>query len=160
VAEARNVVQWAKFHPVGMRGVNGTGVDGRYGTLPLAEYFKKGNDETFVAIQIEHADAVEEVERIAAIPGIDLLFIGPADLSQSLDIPGQWEHPRLWQCIERVAQVAARYRLHWAILPLNPEHAKRCLGLGCRMLAAGMDTWTVQRGLRSFIADFGLDTLG
>src|SRR4029453_10154377 len=54
-SEVADVVRWAKFHPEGLRGVNGTGVDGRYGTLPLAEYFRQSNARTFIAIQIEHA---------------------------------------------------------------------------------------------------------
>src|SRR6516165_12105575 len=83
-AQAEEVVRWAKFHPRGLRGVNGTGVDGGYGTLPLADYFRRANAETFIAIQIEHADAVSEVEAIAALPGVDVLFVGPADLSQSM----------------------------------------------------------------------------
>src|SRR5947207_3395925 len=72
-AQAREIVRWAKFHPLGLRGVNGTGVDGRYGTLPMAVYCERANAETFVAIQIEHIDAVREVEAIAAIAGIDVL---------------------------------------------------------------------------------------
>src|SRR5437773_1180406 len=88
--QAREVVRWAKFHPLGLRGVNGTGVDGRYGTMPPPAYFAKANAETFVAIQIEHIDAVNEVEAIAAIPDVDVLFIGPADLGQSIGLVGQW----------------------------------------------------------------------
>jgi 2-keto-3-deoxy-L-rhamnonate aldolase RhmA len=158
--EARRVVQWTKFHPLGLRGVNGTGVDGRYGTLKLADYFQQANDDTFIAIQIENADAVEEVDKIAAIPGVDVLFIGPADLSQSLGIPGQWDHPRLWQCFERVAQACTRNRIHWAILPFNPEVSQRCVALGCKMLAIGMDTWTFQRGLRSYLSDYAVKEQG
>ncbi len=60
--QAEDVVSWAKFHPRGGRGVNGTGVDGRYGAMPGAEYFRRANAETVVAIQIEHIDAVEDVE--------------------------------------------------------------------------------------------------
>src|SRR5947209_18325610 len=54
--EAENVVRWALFHPAGLRRYNGTGVDGRYGTMSPAEYMRRANAETFVAIQIEHAD--------------------------------------------------------------------------------------------------------
>src|SRR5438128_4830773 len=54
--QAAEIVHWAKFHPRGLRGVNGTGVDGRYGALPFAEYARQVNAETFVAIQIEHFD--------------------------------------------------------------------------------------------------------
>jgi 4-hydroxy-2-oxoheptanedioate aldolase len=152
--QAREVVQWAKFHPIGLRGVNGTGVDGRYGTMPMAEYFEKANAETFVAIQIEHIDAVREVEAIAAIPGVDVLFIGPADLGQSMGIVGQWDHPDIWQAIERVARAAREHKIAWAILPRNAEYARRCLDLGCQMLSIGLDVWAVQRGLASFLAEF------
>lgn len=152
--EAEAVVYWSKFHPRGLRGVNGTGIDGNYGTLTLAEYRQKANAETFVAIQIEHIDAVEDVEKIAAIPDVDILFIGPADLSQSMGIPGEWEHPRLWQAIERVAAAAKKHGTNWAILPLNPTFAQNCVKLGCRMLAAGIDVWAFEKGLKAFQADY------
>src|SRR5262249_25418605 len=111
--EAADVVRWVKFHPHGLRGVNGTGVDGRYGTLPQAEYFRRANAETFIAIQIEHADAVEQVEQIAAVLHVDVLFVGPADLAQSLGLPGEWEHPRVWAAIERVASAARAAGVNW-----------------------------------------------
>src|SRR5262245_13710636 len=104
--EAADVVRWAKFHPHGLRGVNSTGVDGRFGTLPALEYMQRANAETFIAIQIEHVDAVEEVEKIAEVPQVDVLFVGPADLAQSMGVPGEWDHSRLWSAIERVAAAA------------------------------------------------------
>jgi 4-hydroxy-2-oxoheptanedioate aldolase len=152
--QAAEVIGWARFHPLGLRGVNGTGVDGGYGRLPMPDYLRRANEETFVAIQIEHGAAVDEVENIAALPGLDLLFIGPADLSQSLGIPGEWEHPQLWQAIERVARAAGVHRLPWAILPPSPAQAQRCLNLGCQMLSVGLDVWALQRGLASFLAEY------
>ncbi len=152
--ETEDVVRWARFHPEGLRGVNGTGVDARYGTLPLAEYLRRANADTFVAIQIEHADAVADVERIAAVRGVDLLFIGPADLSQSLGIPGAWDHPQLWEAVERVANASRMHRVPWAILPPSPAHARRYVDLGCRMLSVGLDVWAVQRGLKAFLAEY------
>jgi 2-dehydro-3-deoxyglucarate aldolase/4-hydroxy-2-oxoheptanedioate aldolase len=152
--QAADVVTWAKFHPQGLRGVNGTGVDGRYGTLPLAEYMRRANEDTFIAIQIEHADAVEEVELIAALDQVDVLFVGPADLGQSMGLPGDWNHPRIWEAIGRVAEAARRHGRHWAILPCNPAYARRCVEMGCRMLSLGMDVWTLQRGLRAVQAEY------
>ncbi len=152
--EAQDVVRWAKFHPVGLRGVNGTGVDGRYGCLPLGEYLRRANDDTFVAIQIEHIDAVNEVEQIAVLPGVDVLFVGPADLGQSMGLPGDWDHPRAWEAIERVARAARRHNVAWAILPRDAAYARRCVDLGCRMLSVGLDVWALQRGLRAFLAEF------
>jgi 2-keto-3-deoxy-L-rhamnonate aldolase RhmA len=153
-AEAADVVRWARFHPEGLRGVNGTGVDGAYGTLTMAEYFRRANTETFLAIQIEHVDAVEQVEKIAALPGIDVLFIGPADLSQSMGLPGDWQHARVWQAIERVSRAARSHGIHWAILPPNAAYAQRCVDLGCRMLSLGLDVWAVQRGVQAFQTEY------
>lgn len=152
--QAEEIVRWAKFHPEGLRGVNGAGVDGRYGTLSPVDYFRRANAETFIAIQIEHIDAVNDVERIAAIKGIDVLFIGPADLGQSMGIPGNWDQPQLWQAFERVARAAKTNGIHWAILPPNLNYAQRCVDLGCRMLSLGIDVWTVERGLKAFQAEF------
>jgi 2-dehydro-3-deoxyglucarate aldolase/4-hydroxy-2-oxoheptanedioate aldolase len=152
--ETADIVRWSKFHPHGLRGVNGTGVDGRHGTLPLAEYMKRSNDETIVIIQIERVEAVEDVEKIAAVPNVDVLFIGPADLSQSFGIPGEWDHPRMWAAYERVAKAAKTAGIHWAILPPNADYARRCVELGCRMLSMGLDVWTFQRGLKAVVADY------
>ena len=155
VKETRNVVKWAKFHPLGQRGVNGTGVDGRFGTVALADYFAQANDETFVAIQIENDEGLSNVDAIASVPGVDVLFIGPADLSQSLGIPGQWDHPDLWQAIEKIASAAKSNQIHWAILPLNPDFGKRCVEQGCRMLSIGMDVWIMQKGLQANLDAYG-----
>jgi len=152
--QAEEFVTWAKFYPRGLRGVNGTGVDGRYGGMNQLEYLRRANAETFVAVQIEHADAVEEVERIAALPDVDVLFIGPADLSQSMGLPGEWNHPRVWEAIEQVARAARQHGIHWAILPPNPTYAQRCVDLGCRMLSLGLDVWAVQKGLTVSQAEY------
>ena len=154
VREAEQVLHWAKFQPRGGRGVNGTGVDGRYGTYPGADYFRKSNAESIVAIQIEHKDAVAVVEQIAALPDLDFLFIGPADLSQSMGLLGQWEHPEMWKAIERVAKAAAANKLPWAILPQNAAYARRCVDLGCRILSLGIDAWFIAKGIKAFKADY------
>jgi len=148
--QVEQIVQWSKFHPRGLRGINNTGVDGRYGLMPLAEYLEQANANTFVAIQIEHIEAVEDVEQIAAVPDVDVLFVGPADLSHSMGLPGEWDHRRHWEAIERVAHAARKQGIHWAILPPNPTYAQRCVELGCRMLSLGIDVWVVQRGLAAF----------
>jgi 4-hydroxy-2-oxoheptanedioate aldolase len=152
--QAEEIMQWAKFHPRGLRGVNGSGVDGRFATMPTPEYMRRANEETFVAIQIEHFGAVDDVEKIAALKDVDVLFIGPADLGQSMGLVGDWDHPKIWQAIERVAKAAKQNGIHWAILPRTAPYAKRCVDLGCRMLSVGIDVWTVQRGLTSFLSEF------
>lgn len=150
VRQVEDLMNWAKFHPRGLRGVNGSGVDGHYGAMPTAEYFRRANAETVVGVQIEHVDAVEEVEKIAAVPDLDFLFIGPADLSQSMGLPGQWDHPRMGQAVERVARACQNNRIAWGILPRDAEHARRCVALGCRILSIGIDAWVFNLGLQTF----------
>lgn len=152
--QAEEFVRWAKFHPRGARGFNSTGIEGRFGTVPMTEYMRRTNAESFVAVQIEHIEAVEDVDGIAAIPDIDVLFVGPADLSQSMGIPGEWNHPRFWEALERTARAAQKHGIHWAVLPFDLAFARRCVDLGCRMLSLGMDVWAVQKGLRAFQEDY------
>ncbi len=152
--QAEEVLTWAKFAPRGLRGVNALGRDGDYGSANLADYFRRANEDTFVAIQIEHADAVAEVERIAALPDVDVLFVGPADLAQSMGLAGQWDHPDIWKAIERTAAAARASGIHWAILPAGPAYAKRCVDMGCRMLSIGFDVWAFGRGVRAFRTEY------
>jgi 4-hydroxy-2-oxoheptanedioate aldolase len=147
--EAEQLAYWARFHPEGGRGVNGTGADGRFGTLRGPEYFRQSNERILVGVQIEHADAVEAIDAIASVAGIDFLFVGPADLSQSLGIPFEWENPRLWSAIERVAAACKRNGRRWGILPMSPAHAKRSVQLGCTMLSIGLDVWAFRDGMRA-----------
>jgi 2-dehydro-3-deoxyglucarate aldolase/4-hydroxy-2-oxoheptanedioate aldolase len=152
--QAEEIVRWAKFHPRGSRGFNSSGIDGRYGTVLMTEYMRRANAESFVAIQIERVEAVADVADIAAVPDVDVLFIGPADLSLSLGLPGQWDHPRFWEAIEDVAKAARRHGIHWAILPPSAAFARRSVDLGCRMLSLGLDVWVMQKGLTAFQADY------
>jgi 2-dehydro-3-deoxyglucarate aldolase/4-hydroxy-2-oxoheptanedioate aldolase len=153
-SQVEEIVRWAKFFPRGTRGFNSSGADGRYGTVPMGDYLKQANAETFVAIQIEHRDAVDDVEAIAAVKDVDVLFIGPADLTISMGIPGEWSHPRFWEAVERVARAAGNHGIHWAMLPFDASSARRCLDLGCRMLSLGMDVWMVQKGVKAFEAEY------
>lgn len=149
-AEVENLVRWSRFHPEGLRGVNGTGVDGNYGSYGGAEYFANANKKTMLAAQVECIEALEQVEGMAAVKGLDLLFIGPADLSQSLGIPGQWDHPLMKEATKRVAKAAHANGIAWGILPRDLDHASFCLEYGCNLLSLGMDVWFFQQGLKSY----------
>jgi 2-keto-3-deoxy-L-rhamnonate aldolase RhmA len=148
-ADAEQAVRWAKFWPRGERGMNGGNRDGRFGMTPIAEYSKQANADTFVGIQIETATAIAAVEEIAAIPDVDLLFVGPADLSQVLGVPGEFEHPRCMEMIERIAQACARAGKPWGIVPRGPEYAARMRQWGCRMFVLGFDHHSLHAGIRA-----------
>ncbi len=148
-AEAERAVRWAKFWPRGERGMNGGNRDGRFGLTPVSEYVARANAETFVGVQIETRGAIEAIDEIAAIPDVDLLFVGPADLSQLLGIPGDFENPRCYDAIEKIAQACARAGKPWGIVPRGPEYAERMRGWGCRMFVLGFDIHAMHAGIRS-----------
>lgn len=147
--EAEQAVRWAKFWPRGERGLNGGNRDGRYGLTPLAEYTARANAETFVGIQIETAAALAAVAEMARVPDVDLLFVGPADLSQVLGVPGDFEHPRCLGAIEGIARACAEAGKPWGIVPRGPEYAARMRGWGCQMFVVGFDVHALHAGIRA-----------
>lgn len=147
-AEVENIARWSRFYPQGMRGINGSGVDGLYGGYASRDaYFQASNERVFLAIQIETAEALAEVESIAKVPGIDMIFVGPADLSQSLGIPGQFDHPKLWQAVDKVAAACKAADLPWAALAVGVPMAKEFISRGCTLLTHAVDTWAVNAGI-------------
>jgi 2-dehydro-3-deoxyglucarate aldolase/4-hydroxy-2-oxoheptanedioate aldolase len=148
-ADAEQAVRWAKFWPRGERGMNGGNRDGRFGLTPLAEYVKKANAETFVGIQIETAGAIDSVAEIAAVPDIDLLFVGPADISQVMGVPGDFENPRCLDTIERIARACAEAGKPWGIVPRGPDYAERMKSWGCKMFVLGFDIHAFHAGIQA-----------
>jgi 2-dehydro-3-deoxyglucarate aldolase/4-hydroxy-2-oxoheptanedioate aldolase len=148
-AEAEEFVQWAKFAPRGRRGLNPLGFDGAYGTIPLSEFAEQANRETFVAIQIETAGAVEEVEDIASIDGVDLLFVGPSDLSQAVGIIGDFMGAASLEAVDRVAAACVTHGKHWGAVTPSPEYAAMLIDKGCTLISPVNDVKLVTEGLAS-----------
>jgi len=102
---ARRVVSFSRYHPLGRRGLAGVRA-AHYGAIPLAEYVEMANREVMVICQIETVKGVDHAAEIAAVPGVDVIFVGPVDLSQSLGYPGQRQHPLLLETMQRVFAAA------------------------------------------------------
>lgn len=148
-AEADQAVRWAKFWPRGERGLNGGNRDGRFGLTPLTDYVSQANAETFVGIQIETAGAIAAVAEIAAVPDVDLLFVGPADISQVLGVPGDFENSKCLETIEKIAAACRNAHKPWGIVPRGPTYAARMARLGCTMFVLGFDIHIVHAGIRA-----------
>ncbi len=145
--QAAEFVSWAKFKPQGTRGLNTSGYDASYTHKPLAKFVEDANATNFVAIQIETVGSVEQVDAIAALPGVDLLFVGPADLSLALDVVGQFHHEKLWAAIDKVAEACRRRGKHWGCVAPDPAFAERAIQGGCKMPTVGNDTVVLRRGI-------------
>lgn len=159
-AEARQWVEWARFPPEGRRGIDGVGVDADYGDANALEHMSHANRETFLALQVEDREAVEQIDEIAAVPGFEILFVGPGDLSISLGVPMQMDAPVLQSAIDRVAEAAARNGKWWAIPTGSPEIAQRMLDRGARMITGGADHWFLVRGFQESFRQFSTVRIG
>jgi 4-hydroxy-2-oxoheptanedioate aldolase len=146
-AHAEEFVQWAKFAPRGNRGMNTGGRDALYTHKSPAQFADDSNREQLVAIQIETARALDEVDQIASIDGVDVLFVGPSDLSQALGVLGQLNHDKVWEGYRHVAAACRKHGKHWGTVAATPEFGERALELDCRMISPTFDVNAVRRGI-------------
>ncbi len=149
LAQAEEFVRWSKFAPRGRRGLNNAGFDAGFGGKSLEKFTADANRDTFVAIQIETIPALAACAQIAAIPGVDLLFVGPADLSQEMGCLGDWDSPQLWSAFEKVASACKTHKKAWGTIAINPQFATRATYLGCKMLSFGADSVMLRRGIEA-----------
>jgi len=148
VEEAQGVVQVARYGPFGKRGVYYMSYGSAYGQVPPGEYFRRSNEELLIILQIETAQGVENAGEIAAVPGVDCLFVGPGDLSMSLGVPWEFDHPALWEAIRKTFYAARMHGKIAGIMPAGVEHAARSVEEGARMLLWGPDLLMFQRAAR------------
>lgn len=138
LADAQGLVQHTRFHPIGRRALDGGNADGRYGMAPLAEYIGHANAERMLVLQVEDPEVVDDLDAIAAIPGVDMLFFGPGDFSHALGAPGQWDHPELRRARARVAE-ACRDHGKFAGTVASPSTMGELIDMGYSFLSLGAD---------------------
>ena len=130
-AMARAALDALKFAPEGKRGLGGVRAN-RYATMPLADFVRRANNETLVAVQIEREGALAELPALAQLPAVDVLFVGPNDLSQALGSPGDTSSERYRSALERIASEAARAGKTAGIMVANRDQIPALRDLGYR----------------------------
>jgi 4-hydroxy-2-oxoheptanedioate aldolase len=150
--DARRVVSMTRFHPIGRRPVDGGNADGSYCAVDTLDYFREANEQRFVCVQIEDPEPLADLEAIAALPGIDMLFFGPADFSQGIGAPAVWDHPRLLEARRRVAE-ACRAHGKYAGTVGSPASIKGLVDMGYRFVGMGADVLAVMDYCRKMLAD-------
>jgi 4-hydroxy-2-oxoheptanedioate aldolase len=149
LAEVEQAVSWAKYPPMGQRGMFSGNAETRYGQVDIATHVGTANRDRWVSIQIETVESVEIVDKIAATKGVDWLFVGPADLSVTLGVPGDFMHPKCIEALKRVAAGAKKAGKAWGILSRDPEHARVCRELGCQLFSIIGDIDCIRVGLET-----------
>lgn len=138
-AEAAEVVKWAKFPPLGVRGIDGGNPDVPYCTMPPEEYVREANQQTFLILQLEDQKAIDQADEIAAVEGVDVLFLGPGDFLSLGGYPGQFNHPYLAAATERIAQAARNAGKHWGRPAATLDQAREFLAMGAGLLSHTSD---------------------
>lgn len=136
--EAKEVVYYSKFHPIGRRPLDGGNADGKYCLVDGADYVKEANEERFTVVQIEDPEPMEELEEICALPGIDMIFFGPADFSQGLGNPCDFSDPRIEEAKRLVAKTARKYG-KFAGTVGGPGNFDELVKMGYTFISVGAD---------------------
>ncbi len=136
--EAERAVSMAKFYPQGERGVCRFVRAANYSSLPRNEYFTSAN-ENFVIVQLEGAKAIENLDSILSVQGIDIVFIGPYDLSQSFGVPGEITHPLVLAEMEKIVKTARSKGVVVGVFADTPKAAQIWKGLGVQYIAYSVD---------------------
>ena len=126
-----------RYPPAGVRGVAGTHRGRRYGTIP--NYLKRANEEACVIVQIETLPAFDQLEAIAAVPGVDSIFIGPGDLSASMGFLGDIGNAAVQDKLKAGAQACKRLGKPSGIIGMNPDMAGKFVEYGFSWIAVGSD---------------------
>lgn len=146
--EAREAVQGLRYPPEGTRGVakmvRATGFGRNFDT-----YLNGAKDDIIGVLQIETKEVLSHLEEIAALEGVDVLFIGPSDLSMSLGIFGQFDHTLFKDALERTINAANKHGKATGILLSNPEDYAHYHNMGIRLIACGADATFVATGARA-----------
>ena len=136
--EARAAVRAAKYPPLGARSIGACRAQG-YGRR-LLEAVADDNDATIVVAQVEHADAVPQMDEIAAVRGVDAVFVGPFDLSASFGKPGQFEAPEVRQAMAAIVAACAARTLPCGLFVGDGAAARRAFADGHSLVCAATDT--------------------
>ena len=140
-SDAKAIVDAAKFPPLGNRGFTGSLPHLRFKAFPTKEVFAAMNDATMVVVMIESAEALAQVDEIAAVEGVDMLFIGSNDLASSMGIPGELDHKMIRDAYAQSIAACRKHGKHLGIggLVAYPKLAAEMVELGCRYLSTGTD---------------------
>jgi 2-dehydro-3-deoxyglucarate aldolase/4-hydroxy-2-oxoheptanedioate aldolase len=147
-AQVEAVIRAMKYPPVGERGVALTVAHDDYTGGDVHAKLRHANHETLVIVQVETAKAIENLEEMLSVPGVDVAWVGHFDLSVSMGIPGQFEHPRFLDAIDRVVAVCGQRGVAPGVMQSSVPAVREWMDRGFRAIAYSGDVWLLQNALR------------
>jgi 2-keto-3-deoxy-L-rhamnonate aldolase RhmA len=147
--EARRAVSFAKYPPMGIRGVAPRKA-ADYGST-FSDYIRTANDATVVVAQIETRQALSSLDDIVSTPGVDVAFVGPTDMTMSLGLADDRGNPKVVDALKQVVRSCSRHDRAPGVLAASPEEAVRDVSLGFRFIGLGSDVRFLTAGAREFL---------
>lgn len=151
--DLRQLVRAGRFAPQGQRGACRYVRAARYSGLPKQDYFRQAN-ETLLIAQLEGCDALRELDSILDVGGVDVIFIGPYDLSQSLGVPGEVEHPRVVEEMTRIVERAAESGVVTGTFVETLDQANFWRTRGIHYLSYSVDVGLIYQAMRHLVDCF------
>jgi 4-hydroxy-2-oxoheptanedioate aldolase len=152
VQEAERAVAAMRYPPTGIRGVAVMNRACAFGP-GFREYFESASSKLVTILQIESAEAIKNIDQIAAVDGADVLFVGPMDLSVGLGVPQQWNHPTMRSALAKVVNACQKAGKAAGIILMNEDQIEQAFNDGFTVLSYSSDSAAVVKGLKS-VADF------
>ena len=155
IEEAKWALKFSRFSPVGLRGMDGVEVAAKYSLIPMQEYMAWSLQQTFVIFQVEDKESLDIIEDVAQLDGLDGLFFGPGDMSQSLGIPCQFDHPLLEEARQLIGATARKYGKFWGQPVGDAAQAARLYEEeGAQFFACGAAIILLKNGYQAIRNDF------
>jgi 2-dehydro-3-deoxyglucarate aldolase/4-hydroxy-2-oxoheptanedioate aldolase len=147
--EAEFIVSCTRYPPTGRRGAAFGFAHDAYESGSVAEKIKLANERTLVICLIETPEGIENIDKIAAVPGVDILWLGHFDLTNFMGIPAQFDHPQYIKAVDKLVAATTKHNKVLASMTASDEWSRQYWAKGFRMFAAGVDVHLLQSALRS-----------
>lgn len=153
--EAQQVIQWGKYYPIGGRGLSFAQRSARYGFVNKDQYIQEKNENSLFVFHIENKEMVEDIDRLCENPQVDVLFIGPMDLSQSYGTPGNAGSEPVQKAIETVMEAAKRHGKAVGIFAAKIGDIEKYKKQGIQYIAAASDIGFCSAGATEYVKAAG-----
>jgi len=153
-AEAQQAVELIKYAPLGMRGMMPNARCVRYGVDSFKEYLRTANERVSFTIQLESKEALENIDEILSVEGIDMAASGKMDLSQALGVPGQNSHPQVIAAEDLIVKKAVQYGKQPTMLVANPQRAQALRTMGVYCMTVCYDSDFIYHAFRNYLATY------
>jgi len=148
--QAQRVIKYAKYRPMGERGLAPLRAHTDFINVNVPQFMNQANENSLIVLMVEDDEAIDRIDELVSVEGVDVVFMGTMDLSQNLDIPGEVRHPEIIKRIDRVIEACLKKNVAFGMPVSDPGWCKP----GIRFLFAASDIGLIVNGGARIVADY------